>query len=77
MKQPKNTQFYKDMLLDGTESDIFAEMADILIKGMKNHEAGNLVMDTTGADYFFVTYFVNEEMSWDRYMRVVKNKDKN
>lgn len=65
MKQPKNTQFDKDILLDDTESDVFAEMADILIKGMKNHEAGNLVMDTTGADYFFVTYFVNEEMSWD------------
>lgn len=58
MKQPKNTQFDKDILLDCTESDVFAEMADILIKGMKNHEAGNLVMDTTGADYFFVTYFV-------------------
>lgn len=40
-----------------------AELMDAFIRDLKNHESGNLVPETLGADYFFIRYFITEDMS--------------
>lgn len=41
------------------------ELLDAFVRDMKNHESGNLVPETSGADYFFIRYFITEDMRWD------------
>lgn len=41
------------------------ELMDAFIRDLKNHESGNLVPETSGADYFFIRYFITEDMRWD------------
>lgn len=41
------------------------ELLDAFIRDLKNHESGNLVPETSGADYFFIRYFITEDMRWD------------
>lgn len=42
-----------------------AELMDALILDLKNHKSGDLVPETSGADYFFIRYFITEDMRWD------------
>lgn len=42
------------------------ELMSMFLEDMKSHDDGMTVApDTIGADYFFVLYFVNDDMSWD------------
>ena len=40
------------------------ELMDAFIRDLKNHESGNFVPETSGADYFFIRNFITEDMRW-------------
>ena len=42
-----------------------AGMMSLVMDDVREHAEGGVAPDTRGADYFFVMYFVNEDMGWD------------
>lgn len=41
------------------------DLMSVLFEDMRSHESGDVAPDTAGADFFFIQYFMTDDMYWD------------